>query len=468
MKLRRLLAFGAVLAAWWVTQTGPAAACDTPVYRYALANWAPASFDVFCFHQGRLAKHDEDTCRVLADLGSGARGANVSLVRIDVAKLSALDGLPTEVRNWWKARKKRPSPGWLILTPWGATLSDDRLDVAEIGRLIDSPMRTRIAQLLSQGKGAVLVVLLGGNEAENRRVEGVVAQVAAQTAARKAAKSPGERARPARPAAANPAKASKAAGGNPAGLHSPRDDSEGDAGDPATLLGDLQVAVVKLARNDANEHWLLRTLDLVEPDLAQLGNQPMVFGVYGRGRVMEPYVGRGITADNLTELLTFLAGACSCQAKERNPGKDLLFHWDWDKTAERVIAADAIREQGTGVRGEGTGVREQGLGVRGQEAASRAQPTADRQPQTAGGPQATGDQGVSDLWKTRKTSENGRDNVGEPPLTPVPSTPVISSSLSSHVTYSGSGRLWTYGAALGLAALLVLLVGIVLLRRQPS
>jgi hypothetical protein len=55
----------------------------------------------------------------------------------------------------------------------------------------------------------------------------------------------------------------------------------------------------------------------------------MVFPVFGRGRALFPLVGAGITPKNIRDAAEFLAGPCSCEVKEQNPGFDLLLKADW-------------------------------------------------------------------------------------------------------------------------------------------
>ncbi|HVJ87615.1 MAG TPA: hypothetical protein VM452_18285, partial [Caulifigura sp.] len=56
-----------------------------------------------------------------------------------------------------------------------------------------------------------------------------------------------------------------------------------------------------------------------------------VFPVFGRLRALLPLVGPGITPENIRGSARFLAGACSCQVKEQNPGFDLLMNAHWDE-----------------------------------------------------------------------------------------------------------------------------------------
>ena len=80
----------------------------------------------------------------------------------------------------------------------------------------------------------------------------------------------------------------------------------------------------------------------VESDLCdeEFEKKAMVYCAYGRGRVMPPYIGEGITGDNLLDCVAFLAGACSCMVKEQNPGVDLLMAYDWESAAETMAEND--------------------------------------------------------------------------------------------------------------------------------
>ncbi len=85
---------------------------------------------------------------------------------------------------------------------------------------------------------------------------------------------------------------------------------------------------MRIRRDDSREQALIAMLSGCEPDLATL-KEPQVFPVFGRGRALLPLVGMGISPDNIRDSATFLAGACSCQVKELNPGFDLLLTADW-------------------------------------------------------------------------------------------------------------------------------------------
>ena len=120
----------------------------------------------------------------------------------------------------------------------------------------------------------------------------------------------------------------------------PGDGEDAEGADPAAKPPGLKVAKLKIDRSDPAEEWFVLALMTLEPDLHEYAKEPMIFAGYGRGRAMEPYIGKGITPDNLVDVVAFLAGACSCMVKEQNPGADLLVKWDWEATADLMAADD--------------------------------------------------------------------------------------------------------------------------------
>ncbi len=263
----------------------PAAACDTPVYRYAMYNWATAPYMFYYFHDGTPAGEDEETNLLLVELAESEPPLNVVFTTVDLSQDEPLEQLPEPVKQCYRSHADGDVPRYLVVTPWGAELFAGRLDTATVRAMVQSPIRTRLGELLTDGATAVLLILTGPDDAENRRAEQLAAELSERNAAGK-------------------------------------------------------IELLKLSRTDPAERWLVRSLLVVEPDLYDYPDTPMIFAAYGRGRVMPPYVGKGINADNLAECIAFLSGACSCMVKSQNPGMDLLVQWDWESAADTIAATD--------------------------------------------------------------------------------------------------------------------------------
>ncbi len=312
-----------LLAALVVGGLGQAAsACSTPVYRYAMYNWATSPFFVFYFHHGAPAAEDRAVnAKIEALTTDWPPQANVSLESIDTTDSAVLEKLPKSVVEAWKSEQGGGLPVHMVFTPWGTKLFAGRLDENTLARMLDSPARQKIGHLLAEGNAAVMVFIPGKEEEQNQRVEKALGELKAMVATGKI---------PVAGGFADPAFA---------GVIPP--DAGEDNGDDTQPESDrLRIATLKVDRGDPKEAWLVKTLMAVEPDLHEYEDEPMVFAAYGRGRALEPYIGKGITSDNLVDCVAFLSGPCSCMVKEQNPGADLLFKWDWEATADALAADD--------------------------------------------------------------------------------------------------------------------------------
>jgi len=120
-----------------------------------------------------------------------------------------------------------------------------------------------------------------------------------------------------------------------------RDDAaaSGISGDPDNVLRSdvplqIEFSFVEIDRSDPAEGAFLQMLLNVEDDLGEFSSEPMAFPVFGRGRVLEPLVGKGITRDNALDYAGYVCGACSCEIKDQNPGLDLLVAANWEAALE--------------------------------------------------------------------------------------------------------------------------------------
>ena len=249
-------------------------ACQVPVFRYALENWSPASWRL------RLPATE------LAGLETG--GANLEIKR--AAGLAAMELRLPEGEG-------EEAPVWT-----------GPADTSHWQSLVDSPARRELTRRLLAGESAVWLLLESGDAAKDGAAVTVLEQAL---------------------------QAAQAELKLPEGVVTPAQlDEPGRQGSPADVLHSdlplrLAFSVLRLSRDDPAEAVLRAMLMKVEPDLADYAGEPMVFAVFGRGRALEPLIGRGIHADNIREAASYLCGACSCEIKEQNPGMDLLLTADW-------------------------------------------------------------------------------------------------------------------------------------------
>jgi hypothetical protein len=336
----------------WLSSPAAVEACNTPVYRYAMNYWAPTPYYVFYLYENEVDPADADIqARLKAIDVAGPDSANVATIEVDMADPEEKKRLDSLVKERWEKHGGK-TPMHLLFSPWGVELFAGRLDTATLDALLESPKRKQLAELMHEGNATVLMLLPGSDQKANNRAREAVKKIVAQVnesadevdaeleAARKEAEAAAEE------------QAAEKQGDSGEATEGPEGEAGDEAidpyadpyGDPYAMPGQdptaqalpMRIAWVELDPNNAKEKWLRQMLGAIEELPEDLADQPQVFALYGRGRALEPYVGEGITVENLQYCLEFLGGACSCMIKEQNPGQDLLFSWDWEATARSL------------------------------------------------------------------------------------------------------------------------------------
>lgn len=88
------------------------------------------------------------------------------------------------------------------------------------------------------------------------------------------------------------------------------------------------ITVVELSRNSLEEHHFASMLLNVEDDLMDI-TEPMLFGIFGRFKALEPLLGKGISEENINLMIDYFTAECSCLIKDDLPGTDILFPDKW-------------------------------------------------------------------------------------------------------------------------------------------
>jgi hypothetical protein len=285
----------ATLVAACVLAASTALACNVPVFRYALEHWRPDAYRGVLFHRGPLSTADQDQLTKLkSDRPEPPINVAIRTVDLDASPAAADVALAESFKNEKLPRLVVQYPARLQIDEplWSGAFTE-----ADLKPLLDSPARQQLIKRLIAGETAVWLLVESGDAVQD---DAAALTLEAELQNLKQ------------------------------NLKLP---VQTDAPEDAIQDGpDLRVAfsVLRVRRDDPAEKPLVAMLLNSEPDLAAL-NEPLVYPVFGRCRSLLPLVGLGISTENIRISARFLAGACSCQVKEQNPGFDLLLTADWSQ-----------------------------------------------------------------------------------------------------------------------------------------
>ena len=288
-------------------------ACQVPVFRYALERWNADKYEVLVIHNGPF----ESSSQIPID---SLKSSQIRLAaNLELHSVKPEDLRDKNLIDLWTARGDGSKPLMVVLYPKSASEVPDRivtskpLTEANVANVISSPIRTKVAEQLSNGHSAVWIFVPSENEEKNTASLKLLRERIAVNRERLTV-----------PTA-----------------------TELDI-EPSTLAKNriplrIEFSIVVLDRTDSKESFLLAALMRSEGDLDTA--EPMAFPVFGRGRVLYGLVGDGIMLETIDTACKFISGPCSCQVKNQNPGFDLLIESDWDKTVTGSMISEAIPDE---------------------------------------------------------------------------------------------------------------------------
>lgn len=272
-------------------------ACNVPVFRYALEHWDPSRYELVVFSRGPIGAEGR---AALARLGKA--GANLDVSVDDVSQViperhailapGAADDLPLMVLAHTDVR----DPNASLVSVWRRPLDSKLLAITA-----SSPARRQAAEQLIRGVSAVWIMVECGNPAQNKATADLLKQTFASVAAESS-------------------------------LTGKTDENLIKFSIPLRV----DFSLLRVSRNDPAEQFLITLLMGLVPDSERSRDVPMVFPVFGRGRVLCGLAGEAISEPRIKEAIVFLLGDCSCEIKEQNPGMDLVTDTDWNRRVGKV------------------------------------------------------------------------------------------------------------------------------------
>lgn len=262
-------------------------ACQVPVFRYALERWEPGTY----------------VLRAPAEMRVNP------LANAEIKHAAGSSELELHYPSQLRQASEKPI--------WSARMSAENVRVA-----LDSPVRQELKRRLLSGQSAVWLLVESGDVTKDAAVLKIVEEGL---------------------------KLSQAKLKLPDGVI-----TQDEANDPgkrhenadvlqSALPLKIEFSTLAMSRKSTDEAALIAMLMNIESDLVDYSHEPMVFPVFGRGRALEPLIGKGIHADNIHQAAAYLCGACSCEIKEQNPGIDLLMTADWSVVGTDEILPETVQ-----------------------------------------------------------------------------------------------------------------------------
>ncbi|HMJ88402.1 MAG TPA: hypothetical protein VK530_01215 [Candidatus Acidoferrum sp.] len=266
-----------------------ASACNVPVFRYALERWPAENYEAFLFHRGVLSEADQQ--RVAALTNSIQRhNANLALKIVDLAESHGMDE-----QKLWRTQTNALLP-WIVLRAPEREEKDDSLWTGSFNdsdSLTDSPARRELAERLLRGDSVVWLMIASGDPAQDEGVSVLLTNELKRLESTLKLPPPAP------------------------------DDPAPRSGMPLRIAFSIQ----HLARNAKGEELFLRML--LHGEKVEQG-KPVVVPVFGRARALTALSGFELSRNVFSQAAAFLCGACSCEVKDLNPGKDLLVAANWE------------------------------------------------------------------------------------------------------------------------------------------
>jgi len=181
------------------------------------------------------------------------------------------------------------------------------LTVENVQRIVSSPARTELVKRLQAGEASIWVLVECGSAEQNTAAAEMLSKVLPQQKRTVTLDPPDD----------------------PYATEQPDPEKPKPAGKELTIAFSLQ----RVAANDPADSVFVQMLRGVQEPAA---NMPVVYPVFGQGRALCGLTGEDLVVEALEGVCRFVAGPCSCQVNDQNPGRDLLLWAKWAKGTEQV------------------------------------------------------------------------------------------------------------------------------------
>lgn len=296
-----------------------AGACVTPVYRFALENWDTDPYRITVFHDHPFEKKEIEKIESIVRASQVVYGGipfelkkedSRSKANVSIRFVAVGEEMDPASQTLWEMQRNAKLPWAVIryprLSKKANVLWQGPLKGLDGPSLLNSPSREKVANYLINGETAVWVLLQTGDKTKDEK--------ALNTLKKGLSRSEKELKLP----------------------FVPENERENTLSGTTAALWRVSFKMVSIPRAERSEVPFITMLIKSNPDLMKHLNDPMVFSIFGKGRVFSALAGDDLTESAIVKANNFLLDSCQCEIKEQNPGTDLIFPNQWAKVLENV------------------------------------------------------------------------------------------------------------------------------------
>lgn len=277
-------------------------ACTIPVFRYALEKWDLTTYEIVVFYRGDLPASMQKSLDRW-----GKSKSNIDITVVDLSGNVAPNRANSLLNIWQRENAGKEEP-WMQVRYHDA----DRIGLgiawsgpcneANLTNVMQSPKRHALIDHLKGGASTTYILLNSGNEQADKSAFDMVSRQL-QLLEKK--------------------------------IKLPVQSKDGPQMKLPLPLK-VSLPIMTLDRNRPEEAAFVKMLLATEEDLDKVKG-PILFPVFGRGRVLGSLYGKDLDEVQVSRATEFLCRECSCQIKELNPGVDLLLAADWNGIFDKMF-----------------------------------------------------------------------------------------------------------------------------------
>ena len=266
-------------------------ACSVPVFRYALEYWQPDPYQLILTYNPDETNNNQ---KVFSELNKYEANRSFILRKIKSSQSSG------------KFILKYPANKRIKNIVWEAPLSKQNLN-----NILQSPIRQKLIDKITGGDSLVFLLLEGSNPKQNNRIANII--LTNIPILEKEIKLPHEYA------------------------DIPKEDLQ--IYDTNIVF---KLSMMRLSRTNSEENVFINVLTKSLPVSIYKKSQPIVFPVFGRGRMLAAIREKNLNTETLRRWCEYIAGECSCEIKSRNPGFDTFIPIGWNLEEKKGLISEVI------------------------------------------------------------------------------------------------------------------------------